>query len=295
MRGGHWWLHLLVLEAANSWRMHGIQRTLLLSLWFVPVILAPLVLVVAGNGLADAALDWLLSFDMPMALILSAQAGSAIGALASRVDTENWVSPKAARGMAGRALFLTRVIRALRWPVGLALAAALLSLGSEEHSARTIELQVIALSALVGGAALAWLLLGNSREAARAAPAAAARGQGLSVLSGVALSQTRRRLNLRRLSLLTVPVLLAAPMSAQAQEVLRMLGAWLVLIFLMTWVRQATLAGAAMRRWMPRMQMSSWHLTWVIWSRVVVGALLCVVVLWLGWRVTAPQGSVLQP
>jgi hypothetical protein len=289
MRPGGWWLWLPVWEGINAWRVRPVWRTLTLLGWLLPAGVIPVALVLAGEARPEAALDWLLSFDVPMALVLSAQSGAAILALASRPDTEDWISPAVTRRAQGRALFLVRLVHAVRWPLGLALAALLLSVGGASQAHLT-ELLLIVCFSILGGASLAWLLL--SRRAAASGPSRSvgSSSRGLAVLSRVPLRETRRQLDLRRVSVLVVPLLLGAPMGTAVRQLLWALVVWVSLLYLGTWVREAIRTGQVIRAWLPRMQLPRMQLYWWVWRHVVLAALLCAAALWLGWRVMHSAG-----
>jgi hypothetical protein len=256
----------------------------------------PAAFALAGARHAAAAMEWLLSFDMPLELLLAVQVSAAIVALASRPDTEGWIAPAMSREVAGRLLFLARLLRALRWPVALALAAALLSLGSPRAAAHLVEALLFAGFAVIGGASLAWLLLSRrvaTRDHEMSSGFSAHRG--FSALSWVPLHETSRQFEPRRLALLGVPVLLLAPMGSAAQEVLRALVGWVVLLYISSWWRQAEQAARAMHRWMPLVGQPARRLHWYIWRHVLLATLLGAAALWLGWRITAAKPAITGP
>jgi hypothetical protein len=293
---GWWWLRLQFRQWLNAWRISPVRSSFIPLCWLVLAIALPAALSLAGTQHAAAAMDWLLSFDMPLELLLAVQASFAIVALASRPDTESWISAPASRGTAGRLLFLARLLRALRWPLGLALAAALLSLGSPRAATHLVEVLLFAGFAVMGGASLAWLLLG--RRVAGPGHAKTRRfssSRGLPALSWVPLHETNRQLDPRRLALLGVPVLLLAPMGSAAQEVLRALGGWVVLLYISSWWRQAAQAARAMDQWMPRVGRRSSRLGWYIWRHVVLATLLGAAALWLGWRFSTVKPGITSP
>ena len=266
-----------------------------MSLWLLPVVVLPVALQIAGEGRAAAALEWLLSLDVPLALGLAAQVGSAVVALASSTDTEIWIAPANRRGAAGRALFVLRLLHAARWPFGLALAVLLLSIDSGDSSAQVKELLLIDGFALLGGATFAWVLLSGRHNAPRKPVAGTATGSGLSALSWVPLREAGRVLNQRRLAQLAIPVLLAAPMGSDAQQILRALLGWAVGLYVFNWMRHAHHAAGVLRRWMPGMRVQPIRLNWYVWRYVLFASLAGAAALWLGWRVTSPQPPASTP
>jgi len=272
-----------------------VRRTFAVQLWLAPCVLIPGAVAIADQDRAAALLEWLLSFDMPMALLLSAQVGSAIATLAARVDPDAWIAPAASRGAAGKFLKLLRLLGAVRWPAGLAIAALLLSARTRWSTESFHELLLIAGFAMVGGASLAWMLLARPRAKAGYSRRAASRNSGWSSLSWAPLHETRQQLNLRRLMLLAVPVMLAAPMATAAQEVLRGIAAWIVLFHVAVCLRQAARISTAMRLWIPRPRISLLQLHWYTWRYALLAALCGLAMLWLGWRVTSPRGGGATP
>jgi hypothetical protein len=295
MRGRGWWLKLQLWQFSNTLRARPIRHCLGLLLWFVLAIMLPAACALAGAPAADAALDWLLSLDMPLGLLLAAQVGSAIVALASRADTENWLLPPAARGWAGRMLFLARLMSAMRWSFGLVLAASLLYLGSTRSPERLLEQLTIVFFAIVGGASFAWLLLGRSRTPQQSLLARTTRERGWKALSWVPLAETLRRLDPRRLALLAVPVLVGAPMAAEAQLVMRWLAAWVVMIYIANWIQEAIRTAFAMRVWMPRALPGKRRHYWYIWRYVVLATLMGIAALWVGARATGTAAWPARP
>jgi hypothetical protein len=296
MRGRWWWLRLHVWQWLNAWQVSPGRRSLIPCCWFGLSVALPAAFALAGEQHAAAAMDWLLSFDMPLELLLAVQVGAAIVALASRPDTEGWIAPASSREVARRLLLLARLLRALRWPVALVLAAGLLSLGSPRAAAHLVEVLLFAGFAVLGGASLAWLLL--SRRVATPGHEMSARfasRRGLPALSWVPLHETSRQFEPRRLALLGVPVLLLAPMGSAAQEVLRALAGWVVLLYISSWWRQALQAARAMHRWMPQAGHPARRLHWYLWRHVLLATLLGAAALWLGWRLTAVKPGITRP
>ncbi|MEJ0100998.1 MAG: hypothetical protein WDO12_15350 [Pseudomonadota bacterium] len=293
-----WWLRLLAFQWINAWRTSPVRRTLMPSAWLLPAIALPAALSLAGEAPAAAGMDWVLSFDTPLELLLAAQVGVAIVALGSRIDTESWISPATTRGIAGKALFAARLLGTVRWPAGLALAALLLSLGSPRAAAHLFEMLLVDAFALVGGASLAWLLLGQRRQAASTAEPASSQlshRRGLSALSWVPLREANRLLQPRRLALLAVPVLLLAPMGTAAQEVLRAVLGWTLLMYVASWWRSAAQVTRALERWMPHATLGVQRMRWYIWRYVALATLIGAATLWFGWRFTAHRPAVIKP
>ena len=84
-------------------------------------------------------------------------------------------------------------------------------------------------------------------------------------------------------------------MAAEAQLVLRWLAAWVVMIYIASWIQYAIRTAVAMRTWMPRMRCGRGLLGWYVWRYVGLAILIGVAALWLGWRVTATTSVPARP
>lgn len=283
-----WWLRLLLLQWTNAWRSRPVLRSLILLLWLAPVVLLPALLVAAGH--AAAAREWLLSLDVPLALMLASHAGAAVAALRTGADAEAWVMPAGRRGVAGRLLGGARLLHALRWPLGLLLASGILMLGAPAASHQMRELAAMVCMALLLGALIAWLMTAGPRASSSAAPAAS-RARGLAALSWVPFQETRRQLSVRRLSMLAMPVLLSAPMGARALQILLVLLALLPLVHLLGWYREGVRASAAIRRWLP---FAPVRLHARLWRHVLLATLLGAAAALLAWRSGALRPGLLR-
>lgn len=281
-RARPWWLWLCAWQWINRWRAQPWRRTPAVAAWLVSCVLLPAALRFSDPSTSSAALQWLLSFDVPLALLLAATTAIGVIAVANRPDTEDWLQPASRRGTAGRALFLLRTAGVLRWQAGIVFGAWLLAAGRPERQAQFAELSFIVLLGVTGGVLLGWVLTGQS--AARTRPATAPRVSGLTALSLSPLLQTHRRLDLRRLAALAIPALLAAPMGATTGQVARMLATWIPLLYLGTCLREAANVSAAMRRWMPQARLGWW-----IWRHALLAAAAIAALLWMTSLLLRPE------
>jgi hypothetical protein len=264
------WLH--AWQWLNGWRARPLRSAAAAAAWLLPCLLVPAALRLAGRSTAAAALQWISSFDIPIALVLAAVTGSRIIAAANERDTGDWLQPRIQRGAARVALLLLRLAGMLRWPAGILIAASLLAIGQPQLHQVFVQLLLIVLSGVAGGIAFGWVLMGQrdvrSRNP-RPPPAT-----GLTALSLAPLFATHRSLNLKRLSALLIPALLSAPMGATIDLVARMLAAWLPLLYLGTCLREAGNISRAMRQWLPQARLGWWVWRHVLLAVAATGALL---------------------
>jgi hypothetical protein len=232
---------------------------------------------------------------VPLALLLALQSALASIAVASRPDSERWIAPAGRRGADGRLLWCARFLHAVRWPLGLALATLLLKPASRDDAGHIMELLVLAAVSLVCGAMLAWLLLNRKPTSVKPEPAAASTLPASWALSLAPLRETQRILDMRRIALLAVPLLLAAPMGTPAQQVLRALAIWVPLLFIASWSGQAVRIVRALRACLPRRAHQSLRLYWQVGRVVLMVALVGGLALWFGWRATALRGGTSAP
>ena len=240
-------------------------------------------LTLANTQAAAAAAQWLLSIDIPLMLLLSGLVCSSILARSARRGEHRWLAP-AIDSRAARWLLVTLgILGSLRWPLALALASVLLVAG-EESSRHLQELLLMSLGGSLLGAALA-AMLHRSREAAEGDGGVPARGRGLAALSWAPLQEAWRQMHLRRLALLSMPLLLAAPMGTPAGEVAAALAAWIPMLFLITSAREAARTVEVAGRWLPLNVLGSLHLRWWAWRYVAGTGAVCVFAAWAGWKV----------
>jgi hypothetical protein len=271
-RARPWWLWLHAWQWLNLWRARPLRSAAVAASWLLPCLLVPAALRLSGRSTAAAALQWVSSFDIPIALVLAAVTGSRIIAAVNERDTEDWLQPRIQRGTARIALLLLRLAGMLRWPAGLLIAAWLLAIGQAELRQTFVQLLLIIMSGVAGGIAFGWVLIGQrdvrSRNP-RPPPAT-----GLTALSLAPLFATHRSLGLRRLAALLIPAMLAAPMGATLDLVARMLATWLPLLYLGTCLREAGHISMAMRQWLPQARLGWWVWRHVLLALAATGALL---------------------
>jgi len=255
-------------------------------LWLLAALVLPGALALSTDDKAAGALDWLLSLDLPLLLLLSVLVCTEIVSRAAQSGEHRWLGPAAERRSARFAFQVIRTLRALRWPAALVLAAALLAAGAGPHAEGFLELCGISVAATALGASMAGLLLRRSRDEVRTSQAS--RSRGLAALSWVPLRETARQLDLRRISLLALPVMLAAPMGVPAGEVALALMAWLPLLYLVTAAREAGNTSGAIRRWLRTSRIQPMQLRWLVWKHVTLAWLGSGIALWVTWQALRP-------
>lgn len=290
MRSRWWWLRLQLWQWLNAWRAQPVRRTLSPLSWLLAAIVVPAGVALSGAAHSRALLQWVLSLDIPLTLLLAAQVGAAAVAQASGADPESWISPRPRRGSFDRVLQSLRWLHVARWPVALAMAALILAWGDAQSTRSLAELVLLSFFGLTCGALFAWNL-GSPKVADGPVPSEHSRASGLAVLSSVPFRQASRQLNRRRVLLLTAPVMLAAPMGSLVQHIAAAMGAWVLLLYVSTWMREARRTVEALRKWLHRSGLAPWRLQWLVWRYVIPAALLSVAVLWFGWRVAGPGSS----
>jgi len=248
------------------------------GLWLVPAIAIPRSLSLADPRRAQSLLLGLLSYDLPLVMLLVVQVCTATLGELSRREAYHWLEP-AIRSRAFRlGLFALGALRALRMPAVFLLVCLLLAAGGG-HPQDLPELLIIPLAGSFFGMSFARLLVRRPDPAADARLPAAP-GRGMAALSWVPLQEARRQLQPRRLSLLAIPVLLAAPMAAPAGDVALALLAWLPLVYLLTGMREAARVVAVLRSWLPASALRGLPLRWFAWRLVATAIAVCVLALW---------------
>jgi hypothetical protein len=277
-----WWYRLHFWQWIQAGRANPMRWAVALLAWWLPCVIAPLILLLAGPAISLAALNFLLSLDVPLTLMLAgATTLDALG-VESRAASEDWIWPRAFRQVHLRWMSRQRWLYVVRWPAGLVIAASLLASGAASSPESLSELRMMALLGLVCGSAFAWAMQRPATPKQR--PAKIHRLHGVAALSWIALRDARERFDLRRAALLAVPALLAAPLGAPAGEVVKMLALWLPFLFVLIVMREATHVHGALRRWLSGTLKSGMWLTWWVWRYIVlaVAVLVSVGILW--WK-----------
>jgi len=278
----HWWLRLRWYEWRNTWRIARLRRTTETLVWALPCALAPLALRLAGA--AGAAQDWILSFDIPLALLLTVLVTVQATPAAVRPkdqDDDAWLTQVRGRRMVAVFQRLRNLWRAALWPLRFALAGLLLTTGSHDRS--PTEWLLIGLLAFVAGMALARVQVPSPSLSSRAW-SGTSNTAGLSALSAVPLRAAWRQLDLRRMLFLCIPILLAAPMGTPVYRIALGVAAWMPLVYLATCCREAGQAVTAMQRWLPLRRAL---LRWWVWRHVVLLIIACAAAAWPLWHFLA--------
>jgi hypothetical protein len=265
-----WWWRLQLLQWVHAAKAQPLRRTTTLLAWWLPWVLIPVALNIAGPSSAEAGLSFLLSLDVPLTLMLAAATVLETLGIESRARAEGWLWPPAFRPAGLRWISRLRWLLAARWPAGLALAGLLLACGTHAEPDAIAELMLMALFGIAAGAILVWTLRTRSTAAKRTS-AGFLPGRGMSTLSWVAFNEARTHFDLRRGLLLAIPCLLAVPLGALASDAARMLAVWLPMLFVLIACREAGRIQQSLRQWLratPRMQL---RLVWSVWRFIALG------------------------
>jgi hypothetical protein len=288
MQTTFWWYRLHFWQWMQAGRVRPLDRAVALLAWWLPCIIAPLVLILASTSYSSAVLNFLLSLDVPLTLVLAgATAVDALG-VESRAGSEDWLWPREFRPALLRWMSLQRWLLVVRWPAGLVIAATVLASGAASPGAYT-EMLLMALLGLVCGSSFAWAMQRPAPSQQR--PAGIYRLQGVPALSWVAIRDARDRFDLRRAMVLAVPALLAAPLGAPAGMVARMLALWLPLLFVLIVCREAAQVHGVLRRWLGVTIHSKLWLTYWVWRFVAMGIAALVMIGILYWKVGMPTAA----
>jgi len=257
------------------------RRTIGILSWSLPCVLAPLAARFVGAGTATAAQDWVLSFDIPLALLLTVVVTVRATPAAMRDPDQQddaWICVLPRRRIVGLLQWLRNLWRAACWPVRFALAGLLLGVGVKGTG--LAEWLLIALLAFAAGIVLARVQAPSPSLASRRW-SGTSRGAGLSALAAVPLRAAWRQLDLRRLLFLCIPILLAAPMGMPVYQIALGVAAWMPLVYLATCCREAGHVVTAMQRWLPFQQA---RLHWWVWRHVVLLIIAGAAAAWTLWH-----------
>jgi hypothetical protein len=279
-----WWWRLQVLRWMHSGDTRPLHRVATLLAWWLPCVLIPLAARLAGSKSSAAGLDFLLSLDVPLVLVVATLTALDAFRADSLASAEDWLWPRAFRPSRLRWLSRLRWSLIMRWPAGLAMAGVVLASGASAAPEQLAELLMMALLGLVPGSLFAWAIR-RSSSSVENRPGALRRARGMNALSWVALRETRERFHLRRMMILSIPVLLAAPMGALATDVMQLLALWIPLLFLATVCRETTRTQDSMQRWLRASGRMQLRLAWWAWRHIVLGvaAAVALYLLWKGY------------
>ncbi len=282
-----WWMRLPLLRARCAAADRPLPATFAVFGWWVICLVAPLALVLTRVDTTPV-LGFLLSIDVPFALLLAT--GVVLDAL--RADAlsgaEDWLWPRAFRPARIRWRARLRWLRLVRWPAGLTFVAMLLSGGTSSGARAEAELLLMAAIALATGLALVWAMRQHRAGTQRASTTSPRRARGMAALSWAAWHETRDRFSLRHMASLAVPVLLAAPMGVMAGNVAAMLMAYLPVVFLVAVCQESRRVQVATRHWLATAPMPPRVLTFHIWRHVLL-SLALVAAAYGGWITFGPH------
>jgi hypothetical protein len=282
MSSSGWYWRLQLWQWLAAARAGPVRTAVALTTWWLPCVLAPLVLLLSDAKASAAGAEFLLSLDVPLTLVLAGLTVRDTLAAAARAGREDWLWPRSFRPARLRWLSRLRWLVVGRWPAGLGIAATLLAAGAGARREFPAELLLMSLLALLSGASLAWALPRTAAQS-RCRTASPRRARGLSALSWVALHEARERFAPRGVAVFAIPALLAAPAGASASVATRMLCLWLPLVFIVLVCREAASADHAVRRWLQPPRSLRLRLSWWIWRHVTLGiaAILALCIPWM--------------
>lgn len=264
-----WW-RLRRAEWLDALRTRPLRGSLALLLWWGPWVLLP-VASWFSTPLAAGYTDLLLSVDVPLVLLLGAATSFAALHAREHMRADDWLWPAQAESRSLRWMRRLRWAASARWPAGLAIAAALLRPGLSGHEAgsATGELWVMGALALAGGWGVAWLVGSPSARIAHAT--GVRRARGLAALSWAPVHEARSRLALRRLPLLVMPALLAAPLGAQFRQAMEVVVVFLAALIVAVGSREAWRVQSITRGWLRDTAMPAHRIAFWTWRHIVVG------------------------
>jgi hypothetical protein len=245
-------------QLRNVWREYPAQNFARLALWFCLCIVAPIGVRISSERSANAAMQFVLSFDVPLVLAFAGiVAGVLMPALAAAVakDADCWILPARYQGNARHLSVAVSCLQALMWPFGILAAVAILGLGNSSKNLPEIYL-MFGLGALLGS--IATYIFSNRRFVdIRVMPLWPSLGQGMTQLSWAPLRQLADVVQPRQLSRLAIPAMLAAPMGASATDVAAIFAVLFPVICCEVLVRATATVAADGRRWLPSRQLSA--------------------------------------
>lgn len=280
MRRG-WWFRLHGLRWAGAFGDRPVRRAMALLSWWVPGVVLPAAMI-HDRQRAGEALDFVASLDIPLTLLLAA--GVTLDAITARstAEADRWLWPPASRPPVARWMSWFAWLLVARWPGGLVLGTTLLSLGAGPGHRAAGELYLMAGLALLGGALFIWIR-GQRDRAGRPVSRGPRLVRGRAALSWAALHEARDGLDARRLALLLVPVMLAAPMNAQAGEVIRAMVLVVVAAFVVTVCRECIRIQSSLGEWLGRAAWARGRIAFFVWRHVIAGLVVgaSLLVLWM--------------
>jgi hypothetical protein len=276
-----WWWRLQLLGWTRATKDRPARRGAALLLWWLPCVVVPAITSLDGAA-SSKALGLLLSVDVPLTLL--AAVGVLLDALrtASRRGAEDWLWPRAFQPARVRWLARMRWLVAIRWPAGLVLATLLLASGTTPEPGAVGELVLMASLALIVGGAVIWAFRHSGTETQNRPATSPRTTQGMAALSWVPLLESRERFDLRRMTILSVPILLAAPAGVLAIEVAGALAIFLPAMFIVVVCQECVRTQACLHRWLPTFARSRVKTAYWVWRYVAPGiaALMLAIAFW---------------
>lgn len=274
-----WWWRLRWLEWLHAVNQRPARRIGLLLLWWIPSVFVPLASRLDPEA-TGRTLSLYSSFDVPLTLLLAM--GVVVDARRHRslplVDA--WLRSAVIHSRAARWCTLLHQLLIARWPLGLATATALLCIGGPAWTTgEAQQLLVMSVFGVLVGLMILWITVDQRRGARFNGPR---RARALNALSWAAFHETVARLDSRRVALLAVPAMLAAPLDADVRSVLSLFLLYFPFVFLAMLCIECLRIQSTMHRFMPAGRLTAVQWTYWIWRHVAV-MLAVVIAAWVVW------------
>jgi hypothetical protein len=246
-------------QLLNAWRARPVTHTVKLAIWLSLAIGAPASIRAASPDAATAVLQFVVSLDIPLVL---AFAGVVIAVLLPKMaevlrrDPDQWALPPRYRGVETTLNVLLALTTASTWPLAVLLASVILGFANPAaRSSLNETLSLMAVGILIG--ALGARIFHSTPHSAQDKPAWHRVGRGFTHLSWAPFRKTLDEFNPRRLALLIIPVLLAAPMGVAAADVIVAAVVWVGAMYCLMLIRSAINVMTQTRRWISPFQLTS--------------------------------------
>jgi hypothetical protein len=271
-----WW------QLRNEWQCHPTRTIFRLAAWLAVSFVVPGAIRASSTALAANILATILSFDVFLAL---GTAGVVCGLLLPRVahaikaDADQWVIAAPYRR---RWLWLNiadPVIRVALWPVAVLLGITVLGVGMEGARADVSEILFLAGFGTLAGGLLSLILAGKRTTRTDKPYPFSASVHGLGHLSWQPVVKLLDSFDLRRMMLVSIPVLLAAPLGALAVDVAKVLVVWLIGVALVMLVTSVFSVVSDTRHWLPPQLLPGTALAWRVLKHLAITLLLIVAAL----------------
>lgn len=283
-----WWWQLRWLAWLDGARRQPLRHVVPLAAWWLCWIVIPLI-GLANAEFAAATMRFLASLDVPLTLLLAFGVTADVRRFDIAAGRDAWLWPPSFRPPRVRWLLRLEWLMVARWPFGLAIAGMLLTIGASSFGrGEETELWMMAALALITALLVLWIRQGAGARDRSVASARVRRARGLAALSWAGIHEAADRLHLRRLAMLCMPILLAAPMGADAAQVAGLVAWFLGAVFIAQVLGECLRIQTDVQRWLPGAAMSPLALGVRVWRIVALGVLVLLTAWWL-WMTPAAQ------